>query len=87
MTVSTEIATPSKSTKFRNLHFFGISRYKFKLRFLFNLNLYRGICVSGFGGFRGCSILSGNCHIPPLTEEIRLKIFGSPHLPHFRADF
>jgi len=24
--------------------------------------VYRGILVSGFGGFRGCSIFSGNCH-------------------------
>ena len=31
--------------------------------FWFNLNLYHGIWVSRFGGFRGCSIFSGNCHI------------------------
>ena len=30
--------------------------------FGFNLNLYRGVWVSEFGGFRGCSIFSGKCH-------------------------
>ena len=38
------------------LRFLGISRYKFKLRWCSNLNLYRGIWVSGSGGFRGCNI-------------------------------
>jgi len=33
------------------LRFLGISRYEFKLRFWFNLKLYRGSWVSGFGGF------------------------------------
>jgi len=44
------------------LRFLGISQYKFKLRFWFNSNLYNQIWVSGFGGFQGCSILSGICH-------------------------
>ena len=38
-------------------------RYKFKLRFWFNLNLYRGIWGSRFGGCRGSIIFSGNCHL------------------------
>jgi len=65
MTVSTEIATLPQSTKSRNLDFsaFGISRYEFELTFWSNLSLYRGIWVSGFGGFRRCSICSGNCHM------------------------
>ena len=50
------------------LRFVYISRYKFKLRFWLNLNLYRGIWVSRFGGFCGCSIFSGICHSwPPHT--------------------
>jgi len=63
ITASTEIAATEKSTKSRNLRFLGISRYTFKLRFGFDLNLYRGIWVSGFSGFRACSILSGICHM------------------------
>jgi len=62
MTVSTEIAPPPKPTKSRNPDFFGISRYKFNSRYWFNLNLYRGRRVSGFGGFRKCRLFSGNCH-------------------------
>jgi len=64
MTASTEISATEKFTRSRNLRFLGISRYKFKLRFGFDLNLYPGIWVSGFGGFRACSILSGISHIP-----------------------
>ena len=40
----------------QELKILGISRYKFKLRFWSNLNLYQGIWVTGFGGFWGCSI-------------------------------
>ena len=39
-----------KNHQIEKLRFLGISRYKFKLRFWFNLSLYRGIWVSGFGG-------------------------------------
>ena len=42
-------------------YFLGISRYKFKLIFWLNLNLYREIWVCRFGGFRGCSVVSGYC--------------------------
>jgi len=48
--------------KIQELRFFGVSQYKLELKFGFNLIWYRGIWVSGFGGFRGCGILSGNCH-------------------------
>jgi len=48
--------------RIQKLRLLGISRYHFKLRFRFNLNLYLGICVSGFGRFLGCSIFRGNCH-------------------------
>ena len=41
----------------KNLKFLGVSWYKFKSRFWFDVNLYRGIWVSGFGGFRRCGIL------------------------------
>jgi len=59
MTDSTEIATlpnpPNPETP--------IPRYNFKLNQNLNMNLYREIPrVSRFGGFRGCSIFSGNCH-------------------------
>jgi len=37
----------------KKLRFLGISRYKVKLRYWFNLNVYWGISVSGFGGFIG----------------------------------
>jgi len=51
------------------LDFLGILRNKSKFRFWFNLKLYRGIRISRFGGFRGCSIFSGNCRI--LQSRIR----------------
>ena len=38
------------------------SRYKFKLRSWFNLNLYQGIWVSGFDGFGERSICTWICH-------------------------
>jgi len=41
---------------------FRILRCKSKLRCWFNLNLYRGISVSGCGGFRECSIFGGERH-------------------------
>jgi len=40
------------------LQFLNISQFLLNL----NLCLYRGICVAGFGGFLGCSILSGYYH-------------------------
>jgi len=49
------------------LRFVGISRYKFKLRFGFHLNLYREIGVSRFGGFWESSIFNGTCHTAPKT--------------------
>ena len=52
-----------KIHRIQKLRFLGISQYKFKLRFWFSLHLYRGIWVSGFGGYRVCSICSGNCHV------------------------
>jgi len=45
----------------REFQFLGVSRYKFKFRSWFNLNLYQGMWVSAFGGFRRCSIFSGIC--------------------------
>ena len=41
-----------KIHKIEKLRFLGISRYKFKLRFWFNLNLHREIWVSRIGGSR-----------------------------------
>jgi len=46
----------------KKLKFLGISRYEFTSTFWFNLNLYQGIWVSGFGGFRRCSNFSGICY-------------------------
>jgi len=43
----------SKIPQIQKLRFLGISQYKFKLRLWFNLNLYREMWVSGYGGFRG----------------------------------
>ena len=51
-----------KIHQIQRLRFLGISRYKITLRYWFNLNLYRGIWASRFGGFRGCSIFSAKCH-------------------------
>ena len=42
----------------QKLRFLCIWRYRFKLEFWMNLNLYWGIRTSRFGGFRGCSIFS-----------------------------
>jgi len=69
VTASTESATPPKSAKPRNSDFRSILRYKFKLRFWSDLNLYRGIWVSGLGGFRGCSIFSGKCHMTSIKVD------------------
>jgi len=46
-----------------HLSFLVISRYKSELWFRLNLNLYRGIWFSGFGGVRGCSIFGGKRHM------------------------
>ena len=48
-----------KMHQIQKLKFLGISWYKFKLRFWFNLNRYPSVWVFGFGGFRGCNISSG----------------------------
>jgi len=53
----------SKIHRIEKLRFLGRSRCKFKLRFWFDLNWYQQIRVAEFGGFRGCSIFSGICHI------------------------
>jgi len=63
MTVYIQIATHPKIHQIEKLRFDDISQYKFKLRFWFDLNLYRLIRVSGFGGFRGLDTFRGNCHI------------------------
>ena len=44
------------------LKFLGISRYKFKLRFCFDLTFVARIPFPQFGGFRGCSGFGGICH-------------------------
>jgi len=61
---------PNRETKF-----FGNSQCEFKLRFGFNLNLYRGIWVFGFGGFQGCSIFSANCHFFRLVIHIFIRTY------------
>jgi len=45
------------------LRFLGISWYKFKLKFLFNMNLYQGIGAPRFDGFLGCSVFRRICHV------------------------
>jgi len=51
------------------LRFLGVSRYKFKLRFCFNLNLYRGICVFGFGRFQATAFpVESHAHLIFYTE-------------------
>ena len=51
--------------------------------------VYTRVCV----GRRACTCVEVHacvcvcrCLCMPLTEEIRLTIFGSPDLPHFRVD-
>ena len=56
-------ATSSAIHPIENPRFLGITRYKFKLTFWFNLNLYREIRISGSAGLRGGSISSGICHM------------------------
>jgi len=58
------------------LRFLSIARYKFKLILWYNLNLYRGIWGSGFGGFRGCSICRGTCHIGTREWNLIVKHDG-----------
>jgi len=62
------------------LRFLGISLYKFKLRCWINLNLYRGLWVSRFGGFCGFGIFSGICHthisIHTHTSQICIYIYN-----------
>jgi len=63
MTDSTENATPPKFHQIESSRFLSISRYKFTLRFWFDLNVYREIWISWFGGFRTCSMnLSYSLH-------------------------
>jgi len=61
-----------KIHRIEKLRLLGISWYKFKLRFWLNSNsnLYRGIWVSGFGGFWSCSDFSGNCHCNTFSEVV-----------------
>ena len=59
------------------LWFLGIAWYKFQTRFWFNLNLYRGICVSGFGVCGRGSIFSGYCHTSARLSMPRLSSQGS----------
>jgi len=51
-----------KIHQIEKLRILSTSRYKFRLRFRLDSNLYREIWVSIYGGSAGCSILSGNCH-------------------------
>jgi len=53
------------------LRFSGISRYKLELRCWFHLKLFQRIWVSGFSGFRRCSICSGNCHSITAVHIVR----------------
>jgi len=58
------------------LKFLRISRYKFKMRFWFNLNLHWGIRAFRFGGFWG-SIFSGNCHTNTVVSHIPMSLANS----------
>ena len=52
------------------------SRYlavQFKMMFWFNLNVYWGLWVSRYGGFRGRCIFSGNCHKEPTLRRTRWR--------------
>lgn len=64
-TVSTKNATSPKSHQIKKFKFLGISRYKFEMRFWFNVNFLRGIWDSGLGGFWGCNYFCGISHILP----------------------
>ena len=65
----------------RETRFLGISRYKFELRSWFNLNLYREMWVCRFGGFRGCSIFSGNYHMRLIQSRVVSSEFNSEIYP------
>ena len=66
MTVSNENAAFPKPTKSRNSD----SSVSCNTDLNWDLNLYRGIWVSRFGGFRGSSIFSGNCQINVSFSQI-----------------
>ena len=79
--VSTANAASPKSVKSRKFRLLGISRYKFKFRLWFHLNLYGAIWVSRSGGFRGCSICSGKCQIHTVTTDHNSQA-QSTHCPN-----
>jgi len=62
MKVSTENATPQESSKSRNSNFSVQLQIKPPFHFEFTGG-FRNIWVSRFGGFWGCCIFSGNCHL------------------------
>jgi len=69
--------------RIKKLTFLGISRYKIKLRFWFNLKLYREIWVSGSGGFRGCSIsVASVISNMPFSMWWHVHIFYVPFYVH-----
>jgi len=77
------------------LRFLGILRFKFKLRFWFNLNLYREIRVFVFSGFRGCSIFNVICETQtnsctpsphPPVEHLATICMPSHHTSHTPYD-
>jgi len=62
MTLSTEIATPQKPSKSRNSDFSVSHSTNSSWAFEFIWMCTEECWVSGFGGYRGCSSFSGNCH-------------------------
>jgi len=61
-----------KSTESRNSDFSVSRGTNSNVKFWFNLDVYRRIWVSGFGGFGGCSIFGGNCHTL-LSKSVRTR--------------
>jgi len=70
MTVFTENATSPKSTTLTNSEISWYLAVQIQIEIWFNLNLYRGIQVSGFGGFLWCTFFSGNCHVYTQTLSL-----------------
>ena len=74
VTVSTEIATPPKSTKSRNSRFLGISQYKFQLRFWLGAKRPRGLRPAApraiRAGFNACEKKIQGCICPGVYLSI-----------------
>jgi len=76
-----------KNHQIEKLSSLGILQCKFKLRFWLHMNLYCGIWVSWFDGFRGCAMFSGICRTrwQRLIGCLKLQVVFHKRATNYRA--